>query len=274
MDLIPLKKIAIDAALSAGRIIRTYMGQDIRYEKKMGGSNIASQVVTQVDRECELEIKNYLLPTCTTHNLALLTEETDDDGSRFEKPYFWCVDPIDGTLAFINKEPWFSVSIALVSRGGEAVIGVVYDPSTDTLYHAAKGHGVYRNDVAWTFPPPNDYLTYLTDKPIESTPRPEELHHLLNQKVSEQNLSGMRILQGGGSVLNAISVLQHPPACMIKHPKIEEGGGSIWDFASTACMFQELGLRASNFAGEPLDLNRKDSTFMNHQGIYYECSPG
>jgi fructose-1,6-bisphosphatase/inositol monophosphatase family enzyme len=272
MNLLPLKQTAIEAALATGRIIRSYMDQEIHVEKKDGGSNYASQVVTQVDKECEKEILSHLLPTCKTHNLALLTEETDDDGSRFEKDYFWCVDPIDGTLAFILKEPWFSVSIALVSRQGEPVIGVVYDPSTDTMYHGAKGHGVYRNDTPWEIPEPNDYLTYLTDKPIDQTPDPEALQLLLDAKVDALNLSGIRVIQGGGSVLNAIRVLEHPPACMIKHPKKAVGGGSIWDFASTACLFQELGFRATNFEGGPLDLNRKDSTFMHHEGVYYECS--
>ncbi|MEZ4955040.1 MAG: inositol monophosphatase family protein [Saprospiraceae bacterium] len=43
---------------------------------------------------------------------------------------------MDGTLAFINKHPGFSVSIALIANDGTPHIGVVYDPSTDTLYQA------------------------------------------------------------------------------------------------------------------------------------------
>ena len=271
MNLPTLKKTAIQAALAAGRIIKSYMDQEIPVEGKTGGTNYASQVVTQADKECEDEILSYLLPACEKYDLALLTEETEDDGSRFEKDYFWCVDPIDGTLAFIRKEPGFSVSIALVSRGGEPVIGVIYDPTTDTLYHAAKGHGVYKNESRWDHPAPNDYLTHVTDKPLTNTSRPDELRELLNHKVDELGLTGLKIIQGGGSVLNAINVLKNPPSCMIKHPKKDIGGGSLWDFASTACLFHELGFRATNFEGGPLDLNRKDSTFMHHEGIYYEC---
>jgi fructose-1,6-bisphosphatase/inositol monophosphatase family enzyme len=273
MNLLPLKKTAIDAAMAAGHIIKSYMDQEIRVQEKEGGTNYASQVVTKVDKECEEEILSFLLPTCEEYDLALLTEETEDDGSRFKKDYFWCVDPIDGTLAFIRKEPGFSVSIALVSRDGEPVIGVIYDPSTDTLYHGAKGHGVYRNDALWEIPAPNDYLTHVTDKPLENTSQPDELRRLLTNKVEELGLSGLRVVEGGGSVLNAINVLKNPPSCMIKHPKQEIGGGSLWDFASTACLFQELGFRATNFDGGPLDLNRKESTFMHHEGVYYACEP-
>ena len=272
MNLLPLKEIAMEAALAAGQIIKSYMDQQIHAEAKEGGTNYASQVVTKVDKECEDEILSYLLPACEKYDLALLTEETEDDGRRFEKKYFWCVDPIDGTLAFIRKEPGFSVSIALVSRDGVPVIGVIYDPSTQTLYHAAKGHGVYRNDEPWDLPAPSEYLTHVTDKPLANTSRPDELREILNRKVDKLGLMGLEIIQGGGSVLNAINVLKNPPSCMIKHPKKEIGGGSLWDFASTACLFHEFGYRATNFKGGPLDLNREDSTFMHHEGIYYECA--
>lgn len=271
MNLLPLKEKAIEAALAAGKIIESYMDQEIPVKEKDGGSNYASQVVTKVDKECEEVILSYLLPTCEEYDLALLTEETEDDGSRFEKDYFWCVDPIDGTLAFIQKEPDFSVSIALVSREGESVIGVIYDPSTETIYHAAKGYGVFINDDPWDLSEPNDYLTHVTDKPLTKTSSPDKLMRLLHDKADDMGLSGLKVIQGGGSVLNAINVLKNPPSCMIKHPKKEIGGGSLWDFASTACLFHELGFRATNFEGGPLDLNRADSTFMHHEGIYYAC---
>lgn len=271
MNLTALKETAIEAALAAGKIIKSYMDKDIRFEEKDGGTNYASQVVTKVDKECEDEILSHLLPACEKYDLALLTEETEDDGSRFEKDYFWCVDPIDGTLAFIRKEPDFSVSIALVSKDGEPVIGVIYDPSTDTLYHAAKEHGVYKNDSPWELPEANDYLTHVTDKPLSETSRPDELMRLLHDKADELDVSGLKVIQGGGSVLNAIKVLQNPPACMIKHPKKAVGGGSLWDFAATACLFHELNCRATNFEGGPLDLNRKKSTFMHREGVWYAC---
>ena len=77
-------------------------------------------------------------------------------------------------------------------------------------------------------------------------------------------------MSGAGAVLNAIFVLENGPACMIKHPKKENGGGSIWDYAATACIYNALGLSATNYKGEKLDLNRKEGTFMNHEGVFYD----
>ena len=82
-------------------------------------------------------------------------------------------------------------------------------------------------------------------------------------------MNDVKEIAGAGSVLNGIIVLENGPACMLKFPKKETGGGSIWDYAATACIYQELGLVATNFAGGRLDLNRKEDTFMNHEGVFY-----
>ncbi|MDF1863496.1 MAG: inositol monophosphatase [Saprospiraceae bacterium] len=269
MDLLQLNHIAIKAALSAGKVIQQYMNDDVFVEKKKGGTSYASQVVTAVDRACETAILSHLLPTCDEFDIALLSEETEDDGSRFDEDFFWCIDPMDGTLPFINKRPGFSVSIALVAKDGTPFIGVVFDPSTDTLYHATKGNGAYKNGSPWKIKHTNDHLTYVTDRKLKDTPHAAEIEKLLNENVEQLNLNGVKEIAGAGAVLNGIHVLENGPACMLKLPKKENGGGSIWDFAATACIYQELGLPATNFEGGRLDLNRKDSTFMNKEGVFY-----
>jgi fructose-1,6-bisphosphatase/inositol monophosphatase family enzyme len=269
MDFTYLKNIATKAALSAGKIIQQYMNDDIVVEQKKGGNTYASQVITEVDRACETEIFSHLLPTCEQFDIALLSEETEDDDSRFEKEFFWCIDPMDGTLAFIKKYPGFSVSIALVAKDGTPYIGVVFNPSTNTIYYAIKGDGAYKNDHPWKIKPTNNHLTYVTDKKLNDTPHSDKIKELLSQKVAQLSLNGVKEIDGSGSVLNAIFVLENGPACMLKFPKKENGGGSIWDFAATACIYHELGLPATNFEGRQLDLNRKNSTFMNHQGVFY-----
>ncbi|MFT5915855.1 MAG: fructose-1,6-bisphosphatase/inositol monophosphatase family enzyme [Bacteroidia bacterium] len=269
MDFLQLSNIAIEAAISAGKIIQKYMDEDIVVEKKVGGTSYASQVVTEVDKACEKIILSHLLPTCKEFDIAILSEETEDDGSRFEKEFFWCVDPMDGTLAFINKRAGFSVSIALVAKNGIPHIGVIFDPSTGTLYSAVKGNGAYRNGQAWEIKQTNKHLTYVTDQKLKDTPRITEIESLLCEYTEELGLNGMREIDGAGSVLNAIYVLENGPSCMLKFPKKENGGGSTWDFAATACIYQELNLPATNFEGGKLDLNRENDTFMNHEGVFY-----
>ena len=269
MDLQHLANIAIESALSAGKIIRKYINDDIVVEQKEGGSTYASQVVTKVERECERIILSHLQPTCEAFDIGLLSEETKDDGSRFEKDFFWCIDPLDGTLAFINKQPGFSVSIALIAENGTSVIGVVFNPSTDTLYYAIKGHGAYKNKKPWHIKNTNDYLTYVTDKKLSDTPKHEEIQNILNNHKTSLGLKNIKEISGAGAVMCAILVLENGPACFLKLPKIATGGGSIWDYAATACMYQELDLPAKSFNGSPLNLNKKGDAFMNETGVYY-----
>ena len=269
IDFQHLTNIAIKAALAAGKIIQKYIDKDIDVATKIGGNTLASQVVTKVDKACERVILEHLIPTCKTYDLGLLTEETEDNKSRFEKDYFWCVDPMDGTLAFINKYPGFSVSIALVSKKGIPFIGVVYDPSTQTLYTAIKDKSTFKNGKPWQLPQPKSCLTYVTDKTLSNTPNQDQIKNLLDKKVKELGLQSYQEISGAGSVLNAMLVTENTPALLLKLPKKENGGGSFWDFAATACIFNELGLQATNFAGENLNLNAKESTFMNDKGIFF-----
>lgn len=268
-NLLYLKNIAIEAALSAGRIIQQSADKEILVTQKKTGNSYASQVVTEVDKACETAILAQLLPTCEGFDLAILSEETEDDKSRFEKNFFWCIDPMDGTLAFINKRPGYAVSIALVAKDGTPQIGVVYDPVTNHLYHAIKDGGAYKNEQPLKIKHQNNHLTYVTDQQLKDTPRAKEIEQILREKVVDLRLNGIKEINGAGSVLNGILVLENGPACMLKFPKKENGGGSIWDFAATACIFQELGLLATNFAGGRLDLNGKATTFMNRQGVFY-----
>ena len=79
-----------------------------------------------------------------------------------------------------------------------------------------------------------------------------------------------KIINQGGAAMNACWVIEHAPAVYFKFPKPEHGGGSLWDYAATACLFGELpGAVASDIRGRPLDLNRRESTFMNADGIIY-----
>jgi len=143
IDLPQLSKIAIEAALSSGKVIQQYRKKDLAVEKKEVGTSAASQVVTEVDKKCEQAILAHLLPTCEAFGLALLSEETEDDASRFEKDFFRCIDPLDGTLPYIQKRAGFSVSISLVDKDGTPYIGVIFNPANNNLYHAVRGIGAF-----------------------------------------------------------------------------------------------------------------------------------
>ena len=69
-------------------------------------------------------------------------EELEEDISEDEE-YTVIVDGIDGTRNFIDGNYGWCVSIA-VMRGGDTVIGVIYDVQSDDVYYATAGGGAFK----------------------------------------------------------------------------------------------------------------------------------
>ena len=269
MDLEALTREASQAALEAGEIIRSHQNRDVDVVHKEGGDTYASQVVTEVDRKAQDAILQVLGPTCEELDLAVLTEESEDDHGRLEKDFFWCIDPMDGTLPFIRREPGYSVSIALVAKDGSPRIGVVYDPVHDVLWQATKGEGILRNGEPWTLDASSEELTFTYDRSFADHLEHDRVLQELEDYAHSIGLKKLVATQFGGAVINACHALENGPGCHFKFAKPQEGGGSLWDYAATACLFEEAGAVVSDVHGQPLDLNRSDSTFMNHRGAVY-----
>lgn len=121
----------------AGAIAREIAARDFNTKHKSDGSPVT---------EADLAVNTYL----TEHlrgarpAYAWLSEENEDDRSRFEAARVFVVDPIDGTLAFVKRRPHFTVCVAVVENG-EPVTAAVYNPMTDESYYAAKGEGAFLN---------------------------------------------------------------------------------------------------------------------------------
>ncbi|MGB2454883.1 MAG: 3'(2'),5'-bisphosphate nucleotidase CysQ family protein, partial [Akkermansiaceae bacterium] len=206
--------------------------------------------------------------------LGLLTEESPDDSSRHQHDYFWCIDPLDGTLAFTKGTAGYSVSIALISRHGNPLIGIVFDPYTSTLYHAIHRQGAQKNGVAWGVPTPSSVspLTLMIDNSFITRADDPTFRDQLVTFAKQRSFPGTEIINHAGAVLNACWVVDHAPSLYFKFPKPNPGGGSVWDFAATTCLFSELGLPASDIHGAPLQLNPIGKTYMNRKGILFASS--
>jgi 3'(2'), 5'-bisphosphate nucleotidase/myo-inositol-1(or 4)-monophosphatase len=270
-DLRKLHQLACDIAKQAGAYIMQHADDVPEVQHKAGAASLAAQVVTAVDHHCDAMIREGLAQSVAGYDLALLTEETPDDGSRHKKDYFWCVDPLDGTLAFTRSVHGYSVAISLISSQGEPVIGVVYDPLKDDLYSAIKGQGAWRNSVRWRpleSEPSSLFTVQLDCSFIESEGFAEKWARVQRWALAE-GYSGAEYLSEAGGVMSAIAVLQETPACYFKPPKDQSGGGSVWDFAATACIFKEVGAFATEFAGGLFQFNPEGDTYMNHCGVMF-----
>jgi 3'-phosphoadenosine 5'-phosphosulfate (PAPS) 3'-phosphatase len=270
-DIAHLQGSAVTAAMIAARYIQGVDRTQLAVEHKVGGQSLASQVVTQVDVECQRLILEHLLPLTKQHQFAVLAEENADENRASEHPrhsadYFWCIDPLDGTLPFIEGSDGYAVSIALVDRSGKACLGVVVNPETMQLYQA--NHLCIEPEL--TQQVDDNELHLYIDRSFKSDARFTAFMSGIQHFAQTKQLNGVILHDSCGAVMNAIGVLTHQYSCYVKLPKSEKGGGSLWDFAATAAIFNACSTASvSDCFNQPLDLNRKQSNFMNHSGVMY-----
>ena len=275
---LPLQQLcdaAMQAARAAGQFVQSTDRSKLQRHFKDAGSSAASQLVTEVDVRSEAIIRGCLQAHSEQWDIAFVGEESSQSvpgviPERLRKPYYWCVDPLDGTLPFVEGGRGYAVSIALLDQSGLPLIGVVYDPVDATLLHAVKGQGAYRDQVPITRGTSGaTSLMVFADASLKAHEHYADLLATLEGCAQDSGLAGTELVYGGAAVKNACQVLDYRAACYLKLPKPEQGGGSIWDFAATVCIVGEAGGWVSNIHGQALELNRRDSTFMNDQGVVY-----
>ncbi len=104
-----------------------------------------ADLVTDADLGSQQAICSYLLERFPGH--AFLGEEGPESKQRPGPDALptWIADPLDGTTNYVHDVPLYCVSIGL-QIAGELVAGVVYEPTRDEMFHAARGHGAFLND--------------------------------------------------------------------------------------------------------------------------------
>ena len=77
-------------------------------------------------------------------DFGILTEESGIINKSNTKNR-WIIDPIDGTMNFLNGVPQFAISIGYEEEG-EIKCGVVFNPIMNEMFLAEKGNGAYLNN--------------------------------------------------------------------------------------------------------------------------------
>src|SRR3954465_11741012 len=127
-------------ARKAGVLILEYYAKEIIAEEKLGVDNFY-EPVTEADRMASRLIVDGL-SEAFPEDAVLSEEEKDDPLERLTKKRAWIIDPIDGTAGFVQKDGDFAVHIGL-AEDGEPIVGIVYLPNFDVMYHAAKDQGSF-----------------------------------------------------------------------------------------------------------------------------------
>lgn len=255
-------KVAKEAALQAGKVIMNYYGKDHKLMIKTDNSDFA----TWADLEAERTIVEIITKNFPAHNVISEEKIRIDRKST----YTWAVDPIDGTVSFASKMPFFAVSIGLLENN-QPVVGVIYHVEPGNLYWAEKGQGAYVSHQG------KASSAYLNGKKISvsKTRKLEDavvglgIGSISRRKVKLQDyfyplLDRVRYIYmlGGGAVTMALVAQGSLDGFPNK--------AWIWDQAAAGIIIVEAGGKISDRLNNPVDWSADKTEFIASNGLIHE----
>jgi myo-inositol-1(or 4)-monophosphatase len=138
-DLTLWREAACEAARRAAQVLSQLRGR-IHVQEKGHHADL----VSEADLNAQQVIRSYLQERFPGQDFLGEEGEGPKHRPRNGSPPTWIVDPLDGTTNYVHDLPLYCVSIGL-EVAGELAVGVVYDPTRDEMFHAAKGQGAWLN---------------------------------------------------------------------------------------------------------------------------------
>lgn len=213
------------------------------------------ELKTVYDRSSERLIKKSIQRNYPTH--SILAEET---GYLEKDPDFlWIVDPLDGTANFVNGDPLFSVSIALMINQ-RLELGAIHFPVLDEIFVAERNKGAFLNERKIKVSNVRDVRkSYLVtcEGGEKSKERKAKLYKILVSRAIDLRKIGSGSLECAwvaSSRADAYVAFKVPP----------------WDVAAGILLVKEAGGKISDFKGRRWKLRKTDLIVSNgklHEGL-------
>tara|TARA_A100001011_G_scaffold368220_1_gene422320 strand:- start:276 stop:1079 length:804 start_codon:yes stop_codon:yes gene_type:complete len=135
----PKMNIIYNACLKASKSLIRDFGE---IEKLQVSSKGPGDFVTAADKKSEKIIIEELLKAHP--DFGILSEEAGVINKKNDQQR-WIIDPIDGTLNFLNGIPHFAISVGY-EENNEIICGIIFDPIKNEIFFAEKGSGAFFNN--------------------------------------------------------------------------------------------------------------------------------
>ena len=227
-------------ALKAGKAIMEIYQKNFTIEYKDDKSPL-----TQADKVAN-EIICSELSTLYPH-IPIMSEENKQTEYEIRKhwEYYWCIDPIDGTKEFIEKNGEFTVNIALVHKN-TPLLGVVYAPAINTMYSAKHGEGAFKNEEKLPLLREDEKYIIVASKSHMSQETQDYIDSI--ETAKEKELISM------GSSLKLCLVAEGKADCYPRLAPTME-----WDTAAADAIVREAGKMSYQIKkDEPMVYNKED----------------
>lgn len=227
--------IALDAAREITRLSA---------QKKMVQQKADLSPVTRADKAAHQLIVKALMQRYPAY--AVISEEAKTQPAL--TPYWFCVDPLDGTRSYIRGTGEYTVNIALI-RGDMPVMGVIACPLDEACYAAVVGEGIWRKREEEDWQPLNPVHSNKKKRAILSSAT-------LSARMQEWlDAHGVRELNHMSSA-RKFCVLAEGGAQL--YPRF--GTTMEWDTAAGHALLREVGGDIVTMEGEPLRYGKPNFT--------------
>lgn len=166
----------------------------------------------------------------------------------------WIVDPIDGTTNYVQGISDVAVCIALAIRS-RVVLGVVFNPFREEMFHAIAGSGAFLNDspIGPSTKTSLDSAVVACEWGYERTPSGIDTMLAGVKRLMLSQVRAVRQLGSGALDLSYVACGRVDGV----YAGLANEGWKIWDYAAAGLIAEESGARLTDIAGEPFSLTSK-----------------
>lgn len=248
-DLEGYKKFAEEFARKAGAIMLQNFRLGMKKEWKADNSP-----VTETDLKINALLIEEIKKNFPSHGIKG-EEESNLNGNE---EYIWVCDPVDGTVPFSHGIPISTFSLAL-TKNGESVVGVIYDPFQDRLYSAQKDGGAYLN---------GNKISVSINSGFKGSVCEMEMSDISKFDVSKLF---MAMLSERIKVLKFVSVI-YPSALVAAGELLFTiyPGGNAHDAASVKIIVEEAGGKVTDIYGNEQKYDREINGFIASNGVMHD----
>ncbi len=135
----------LETAIVSARLAGQRAMEEINFIK--ASIKNSTELVTQADARCQQIIIDRIKENYPDHGFIAeegIQGKMFKQSPRGDQQLWWAIDPIDGTNNFAHRMLLFAISVAVLYEG-QPIVGVIFEPATDSMFTAVKGQEAQLN---------------------------------------------------------------------------------------------------------------------------------
>ncbi|UTR15231.1 inositol monophosphatase family protein [Salipaludibacillus sp. LMS25] len=247
-DYLKVKHTAESWTREAGEYIKDQMASS-----SFAISTKANQhdLVTDVDKNVEAFFFDKIREKYPEHRL--MGEEGSFEKIKDLNGIVWILDPIDGTINFVHQSSHFAISIGIY-EDGHPVVGIVYDVMNGDMYSSLKGEGATFN---------GEKISPIINNPLNESIISFNSGWMLQDRRLERLVKEVRGVRSYG-----VAALEIAYVAVGKLDAYISFNLAPWDIAGGYAILNEVGGKATNYEGKPLNLLTKDTLIAASPSVH------